>query len=223
MILRAVSWSGWRVCSSSMKSASDASVSPIGASRETVSRASSSSSSTLSAGRSSCLPISAEVGWRPRSCTSSRCSARHAVDRVDHVDRDPDRARLVGDRARHGLANPPGGVGRELEALAIVELLDRADQPEVALLDQVEQVQPAAHVALGDGHDEAQVGLDQRVLGVLVALLDQLREAHLVLRRQQRDPADLLQVGANRVGGGQRSPRRRARGRPPSTTGSSNR
>ena len=118
------------------------------------------------------------------------------------MDRDPDRARLVGDRAGHRLADPPGRVGGELEALAVVELLDRADQAEVALLDQVEQVQAAAHVALGDGHDQAQVGLDQRVLGVLVAALDQLREPHLVARAEQRDRADLLQVGADGVGRG---------------------
>ena len=50
------------------------------------------------------------------------------VQLLDHVHRDPDRARLVGDRARHRLADPPGRVGRELVALAVVELLDCADQ-----------------------------------------------------------------------------------------------
>ena len=42
--------------------------------------------------------------------------------------------------ARHKVANPPGGVGGELEALAVVELLDRPHQPEVAFLDQVQQL-----------------------------------------------------------------------------------
>ena len=46
--------------------------------------------------------------------------------------------------ARHRLADPPGGVGRELVAAAIVELLDRADQPQRALLDQVQERQAAA-------------------------------------------------------------------------------
>ena len=50
------------------------------------------------------------------------------VQLLDHVHRDPDRARLVGDRTGHRLADPPGRVGRELEALAVVELLDRPDQ-----------------------------------------------------------------------------------------------
>ena len=53
------------------------------------------------------------------------------------VDRDADRARLVGDRTRDGLADPPGGVGGELEALAVVELLRSPDEAEDALLDQV--------------------------------------------------------------------------------------
>ena len=60
-----------------------------------------------------------------------------------------------------GLADPPGRVGRELEALGVVELLDRPDQAEVALLDQVEQRQAGGRVGLGDRDDEAQVALDQ--------------------------------------------------------------
>src|SRR5437773_972774 len=79
------------------------------------------------------------------------------VQLLDHVHRDPDRPRLVGDRTRHGLADPPGRVGRELVALAVVELLHGTDQAERALLDQVEEAQAAAQVALGDRDDEAQV------------------------------------------------------------------
>src|SRR3712207_9322950 len=45
------------------------------------------------------------------------------VDLLDHVDRDADRASLVGYRSRYGLPYPPRRVRRELEALAIVELL----------------------------------------------------------------------------------------------------
>ena len=78
---------------------------------------------------------------------------QHVVD----VDRDPDRARLVGDRARDRLADPPGGVGGELEALAVVELLDRAHQADRALLDQIEERQALVAVALGDRDHEPQV------------------------------------------------------------------
>src|SRR5439155_25041460 len=50
-----------------------------------------------------------------------------------------DRRRLIRDRPLAGLADPPGGVGRELEAAPPVELLDRAVEADDALLDQVEQ------------------------------------------------------------------------------------
>src|SRR6266508_423392 len=58
---------------------------------------------------------------------------------LDHVHGHADRPCLVGDRARHRLPDPPGCVGRELEAAAIVEFLDRANQPQRAFLDQVEE------------------------------------------------------------------------------------
>src|SRR3954467_11514291 len=63
------------------------------------------------------------------------------VQLLDDVDRYPDRAGLVGKGASDRLSNPPGGVGRELEALAVVELLGRADQAEGPFLDQVEEGQ----------------------------------------------------------------------------------
>src|SRR5581483_2683426 len=50
--------------------------------------------------------------------------ADQLVDRLDHVHGNADRARLIGDRARDRLANPPGGVGRELVAALILELVD---------------------------------------------------------------------------------------------------
>ena len=68
-----------------------------------------------------------------------------------------DRARLVGQRAGDRLADPPGGVGGELEALAVVELLRGADEPERALLDQVEEWEALVAVVLGDRDDQAQV------------------------------------------------------------------
>ena len=67
---------------------------------------------------------------------------------------------------------PPGGVRGELVALRVVELLDSADEAQVAFLDEVEEQHPASHVALGDGHHQAQVGLDERLLGVYSHLFD---------------------------------------------------
>ena len=80
------------------------------------------------------------------------------VDGLDHVDRNADRACLVGDSAGDGLTDPPRRVRRELEALRVVELLDSTDEAKVAFLDEVEEEHAAAHIALCDGDDETQVG-----------------------------------------------------------------
>src|SRR5262245_33141491 len=68
-----------------------------------------------------------------------RAHALAALEAVVHVRGQPDRARVVLDRAHQGLPDPPHGVGRELEAAPVVELLHRPDQAQVALLDQVRE------------------------------------------------------------------------------------
>src|SRR3954471_301854 len=115
------------------------------------------------------------------------------VELLHHVDRDADRARLVGQGPRDRLPDPPRRVRRELEALAVVELLRRANQTERALLDEVEERESLVSVVLRDGDDEPQVGLDHLLLCVEVAALDALREVNLLLRREQTDLADVLQ------------------------------
>src|SRR5262249_18316363 len=64
--------------------------------------------------------------------------ARGAHDLVyglDHVHRDADSARLIGDRSRDRLPDPPGGVGGEFVAAAIFEFIDRLHQADIAFLD----------------------------------------------------------------------------------------
>src|SRR5829696_1544901 len=121
------------------------------------------------------------------------------VQLLDHVHRNADRPRLVRDRARDCLADPPGRVGRELVALAVVEFLDGPDQPERPLLDEVEERQPTAEVSLGDRHDQAEVRLDHLRLRAHFAALDALGEVHLLVGRQQRHLPDLAQVEPQRV------------------------
>src|SRR6266498_3883228 len=149
------------------------------------------------------------------------------VDRLHHVHRNPDRPRLIRNRPRDRRPNPPGRIRGELETLGVVELLHRTDQPEVPLLDQVQQEHSPTHVASGDGDDQAQVGLDELLLGQLtlpldplelpdangaagrpvelggggLTLLDRLGEDDLLLGGQQRDLADLLEVHPHRVVG----------------------
>ena len=120
---------------------------------------------------------------------------------LDDVDGDANRARVVCDRALHRLTDPPGRVGRELVAAPPVELLDCAVEPERALLDQVEEGDAEAAVALGDRDHEAEVRLDHPALGGQVAALDRLGEHDLLGRGQQLVPADVGQEELQAVGG----------------------
>ena len=94
----------------------------------------------------------------------SRQGLRRAVQlvqRLDHVDRDPDRSGLVGDGPGDRLADPPRGVRGELEAPTIVELIDRPHQPDVPLLDEVQERQPAVRVLLDHRYDQPKIGFGQ--------------------------------------------------------------
>src|SRR5262244_111347 len=96
------------------------------------------------------------------------------ADALHHVHGDANGARLVGDRARDRLPDPPRGIGRELVAAAILEFVDPLHQADIAFLDQVEELQAAVGVFLGDGDDEAQVRLHHLLLGparLAIALL----------------------------------------------------
>ena len=117
------------------------------------------------------------------------------------MDGQADRAALVGEGARHGLADPPGGVGGELEPELVVELLDRADQAHVALLDQIQERHAGLRVVAGDRHDEAQVALDQALLRGLVAEILAPGELALLGRGQQAPVADLPDVELERIRG----------------------
>ena len=106
--------------------------------------------------------------------------AHDLVDRLDHVHRNADGARLVGDRAGDRLPDPPGRIGRELVAAAVLELVDRLHQADVAFLDEIEELQAAVGVFLGDRDHEAQVGLDHFLLGdarLALALLHHVHDA----------------------------------------------
>ena len=75
--------------------------------------------------------------------------------------RNPDGPRLVGYRAGDRLADPPGGIGRELETATVVELVYRPHQTDVPFLDQVKERQTAVYVLLGYRNDQAEVRFRQ--------------------------------------------------------------
>ena len=121
-------------------------------------------------------------------------SAGEAVDRLHHMHGDADGAGLVRDRARDRLPDPPRRVRRKLEALLVIELLDRLHQAEVALLDQVEEEHPPADVALGDGDDQAQVCLGEALFRRLVPFLHPARQIDLFVPRKKRHAADVFEI-----------------------------
>ena len=101
---------------------------------------------------------------------------------------------LLGQRLQDRLADPPDGVGDELDVPALVELVGRPDQAEVALVDQVGERDALVLVLLGDRNDEAEIAADQRVEGFFIALANALREANLVGLGDERIARDVPQV-----------------------------
>src|SRR6185312_3294658 len=125
-------------------------------------------------------------------------SSNQLVDGLDHVHRNTDRSRLVGNCTGNRLANPPRCVSRELVAATVLELVHGFHQANVAFLNKVEELQSAIGVLLGNRNHESQVGFDEFALGVLgvdVTLRD------LALRALEVDEGDavlllhLLEIG----------------------------
>src|SRR5713101_3301809 len=87
--------------------------------------------------------------------------ADQLVDRLDHVDGDTNRTRLISNCTSNRLPNPPGGISRELIPAAVFELVYRLHQSDIAFLDQVQELQTAVGVFLCDGNHQSEVGLDQ--------------------------------------------------------------
>ena len=74
----------------------------------------------------------AGIGLDARFLQDLARDAIHAVDRLDHVHGNADRTGLVRDRTRDGLTDPPGGIGRELVAAAVLELVDGFHEADIA-------------------------------------------------------------------------------------------
>ena len=108
--------------------------------------------------------------------------------------RKPDGPRLIHDGALDRLPDPPRRIGREAEAALGVELVERVDEAEVALLDQVGKREPAVGVMLRDADDEPQVVLDQPLPRREIAAGHRPRERELLRRGQEHVLADLIEV-----------------------------
>ncbi len=76
--------------------------------------------------------------------------------------------------------HPPGGVGGELEAHFPVELLDGADETEVALLDEIEEIDAqGVGVSPCVRHNKPEVGGQERIL-CLTAVTDLATKSDLL-------------------------------------------
>src|SRR5215468_10456550 len=88
------------------------------------------------------------------------------AEQLRHVRRQANDARLIDDRARDGLPDPPGRIGREFIAAPPIELLDRPHQADVPFLNQVQDREAAVLMFPGDRDYQAQVRLGHLAPGL---------------------------------------------------------
>ena len=117
-----------------------------------------------------------------------------AVQRAGTIQWHPYDSRLLGQRLKNALPDPPHRVRDELDALRLVEFVRRADEPEVALVDQIGERDSLVLIFLGDGNDEAQVRPDELVERFLVFQADPLRERNFLFAGDERIDADVTKV-----------------------------
>ena len=108
--------------------------------------------------------------------------------------RHPNGSGLIGNGTGDGLPDPPSRICREFVSLCPVKLVHRANQAGVALLNQIQDVQPSAGILLRNGNHQPEVGLGELVLRRLIPFGDPLCQLHFLLGGQQVDLTDLLQV-----------------------------
>src|SRR3989338_4865707 len=117
--------------------------------------------------------------------------ANQLVDGLDHVDRDTDRARLVGNRPGNRLANPPRRICRELVTALVLELVHRLHETDVPFLNEIQKLQSPVGVFFGDADHQAEIGLDQLLFGEVgpgLSLNDGLHPTPELLRRYLQIP-----------------------------------
>ena len=98
------------------------------------------------------------------------------------MNRNTNGSRLICDRARDRLANPPCRIGTKLIALLIIKLLHCLDQSEVTLLDQVKEQHSTSYITFGDTYYQTKVCLRKLLLGFGISLLHALCKLYLFIR-----------------------------------------
>ncbi len=116
------------------------------------------------------------------------------------MDGDANGTRLISNGTSNRLPNPPRGISGELVSPPVFELVHRLHQADVAFLNQVEELQTAVGILLGDGNHQTQVGFDQLPLGLLrvhVALDDLALGALELLKRHSRLDFEFFYLAAD--------------------------
>src|SRR6266542_1288688 len=80
------------------------------------------------------------------------------------MDRNANSTRLVRYSSRDCLTNPPGRISREFITTSPVKLVDTLHQTEIALLDQIQKLQAAVLILLGNRHHQPQISLSKLML-----------------------------------------------------------
>ena len=116
------------------------------------------------------------------------------AERFGDMGGEPDGLGLVVDGPADGLAYPLRRVGAEAVSHARVKPLRGRHQADGTLLDQIFHGDAAGKVVLGDGDDQAHVGLDQALFGHNVAVTCLAGQGLFLGRRQQFGPRQTVDV-----------------------------
>jgi len=108
-------------------------------------------------------------GSPPQLLRQSRIGAGELCEIGVLVEWDADRAGLLSESLKHGLADPPYGIGDELYALVRIEFLDGLQKSLIPYAYELGKAQPTALVFLYIGNDKPEVGRDQTFGRFLVA------------------------------------------------------
>src|SRR5579885_2450524 len=96
--------------------------------------------------------------------------AFHAHHLFHDIDGQANDARPLQNGAGDALLNPPGRVGGETKAFAVIELGHSANQADIPLADQVFERESLAHVFFRNTDHQSQVSLDQLVARIAIPL-----------------------------------------------------
>ena len=116
------------------------------------------------------------------------------MQRSRPIQRHPHDTRLLSQRLKDCLANPPHRVRDELDSLGFVEFVRGADQTEIALVDQVGERHALILVLLRHRNHEAQIRTDQFVERILITDADSTRQFGFLFARDEGIDTDVAQV-----------------------------